>query len=563
MILRSRQRTFVDRCIAALKKHGNTVGVAATGAGKTVMMAAVADERIKDGAKAAIGQHRDELVSQNNKKFLRYSPRRRTSVYDGTAKDWSGECTFFMVQSAATPTGLASMPTLDFIAADECHHTPAPIWLEVLNRAEQLNPRLVRFGVTATAGRGDKKGLREAGFTNCADQISISELIAAGHLVRPRTYVLDVGDTDTSNGVTPAIEAVIRHWQEKADDRQSVFFCSSREQSKTYCKAFADAGVSSIHVDGEMPKKERAAALEAYARNEYQCLFNVDVATEGWDHQPVSCVVLLRKRSFLSAYIQMVGRGLRTVCPEEFPGVHKTDCVVLDFGESTKIHGTLEQSVNLATQPKGEAPTKECPDCHSLVPATVRECPICSFAFPQNENGRGPIEVSDFTMTEVELIDKSPFAWVDLFGDGSCMFAGGFRSWAGVFWWNGEWHAVGGKQGERAHHLALGEKVVAIASADDWLLDHEDEAASKKTAGWMKLPPSEKQLEALKRAGHGVMVFEEAGDFGYQVHLKKYGRADVVEVDGQPCNRYKAALLTTWAWNKTKIRELIIGKAAA
>ena len=69
--------------------------------------------------------------------------------------------------------------------------------------------------------------------------------------------------------------------------------------------------------------------------------------TEGWDHPPTSCVVLLRPSSYKSTMIQMVGRGLRTVDPEEHPGVIKTDCIVLDFGTSTLLHGSLEQDVDL------------------------------------------------------------------------------------------------------------------------------------------------------------------------------------------------------------------------
>jgi len=45
--------------------------------------------------------------------------------------------------------------------------------------------------------------------------------------------------------------------------------------------------------------------------------------------------------------IQMIGRGLRTVDPEEYPGIVKTDCIVLDFGTSSLTHGTLEQDVDL------------------------------------------------------------------------------------------------------------------------------------------------------------------------------------------------------------------------
>jgi DNA repair protein RadD len=85
----------------------------------------------------------------------------------------------------------------------------------------------------------------------------------------------------------------------------------------------------------------------AYSAGKIQVVVNVAVLTEGWDDQPTSCVVLLRPSSYKSTMIQMIGRGLRTVNPEEHPGVIKSDCIVLDFGTSTLLHGSLEQDVDL------------------------------------------------------------------------------------------------------------------------------------------------------------------------------------------------------------------------
>ena len=59
--------------------------------------------------------------------------------------------------------------------------------------------------------------------------------------------------------------------------------------------------------------RRASATLAAYAAGEIQVVVNVAVLTEGWDHPPTSCVVLLRPVSYKSTMIQMVGRGLRTV----------------------------------------------------------------------------------------------------------------------------------------------------------------------------------------------------------------------------------------------------------
>jgi hypothetical protein len=200
------------------------------------------------------------------------------------------------------------------------------------------------------------------------------------HLVPPRTFIIDVGVQDELNAVrrtmsdfdmtevagvmdrAPVTDEVIRHWKEKAGDRKTVVFCSTVEHARNVTEAFVAAGVSAHLVHGDMPADERRAALAAYAAGRVRVVVNVGVLTEGWDHPPTSCVVLLRPSSFKSTMIQMVGWGLRTVTPEEHPGVVKTDCIVLDFGTASLTHGTLEQDVDLVGhEATGEAPTRVCP----------------------------------------------------------------------------------------------------------------------------------------------------------------------------------------------------------
>ena len=244
----------------------------------------------------------------------------------------------------------------------------------------------------------------------------------------------------------PVTDAVIQHWLEKAGDRQTVVFCSTVAHARNVTTAFQAANVATILVTGEMPEGERRDVLAAYAAGKAQVVVNVAVLTEGWDHPPTSCVVLLRPSSFKSTMIQMVGRGLRTLDPADFPGVVKRDCIILDFGTSSQIHGCLEQDVNLDLQPgEGEAPTKVCPSCDAEVPIAVMECPICGHVFEPRERATEPL--SDFIMTEIDLLKRSSFQWCDLYGDDAALMANGFNAWSGAFFLNGDWHAVGGGKG--------------------------------------------------------------------------------------------------------------------
>lgn len=557
MRLRPRQKTFVERSVAALASRGNTLGVAPTGAGKTIMLSAVTGELIGDGAKACVLAHRDELTAQNRAKFQRVAPGVTTSVIDATEKSWNGQVAFAMAPTLARASNLADMPRVDLLVIDEAHHAVAESYRRIIDRVRGANSEARIFGVTATPNRGDRKGLREV-FDNVADQIRLGELIASGHLVAPRTFVIDVGVQDELRSLrktmsdfdmaevagimdrAPVTDEVIRHWKEKAGDRQTVVFCSTVAHADHVTDAFRAAGVCAALIHGDLVAETRKAILAGYAAGDIRVIVNVAVLTEGWDHPPTACVVLLRPSSYKSTMIQMVGRGLRTVDPEEYPGIVKTDCVVLDFGTSSLIHGTLEQDVDLDGKTEtGKAPTRTCPACEAQIPLAATECPLCGEVFAQEDTDASEdgsmASLSGFMMTEIDLLKRSSFAWTDLFGTDDALMATGFTAWGGIFWLDGVWYAIGAAKGERPRLLGVGERTVCLAQADDWLNTHETDESAFKTRSWLRQPPTEKQLQYLAP--------ECRHDFGL--------------------TRYRASALMTFGFNKHAIRQLINAAASS
>ncbi|ONF43300.1 helicase [Marinobacter lutaoensis] len=551
MLLRPRQKVFVERSLAALRQHGNTLGVAPTGAGKTIMLSGVAGQWLGDTqAKACVLAHRDELTRQNEAKFRRVNPALTTSVFDAREKSWAGQTTFAMVQTLGREANLRDMPALDLLVVDEAHHAAAPIYRRIIDRVRERNPEVAIFGVTATPNRGDRKGLRPV-FSNVADQITLAELIQSGHLVPPRTFVVDVGTQNELSQVkrtaddfdmtaveaimnkAPITEAVIRHWREKASGRPTVVFCSTVSHARSVAEAFTAAGIGAELIHGDLTPEARQAALARFETGESQVVVNVAVLTEGWDHPPTSCVVLLRPSSFKSTLIQMIGRGLRTVDPNEYPGVNKSDCIVLDFGTSTLLHGSLEQDVNLdGHEGSGEAPRKECPECGALVPVACRECSLCGHVWERSES-EGRVDLTDFVMSEIDLLKRSSFRWCDLFGDDAALMATGFEAWAGVFFLSGQWYGVGGGKGLTTRLLAAGERTVCLAAADDWLNEHESEDTARKSRTWLNQPASAAQLRYLPPAYRQ--------DFGL--------------------TRYQASCLLAFQFNKREIQSRIFAVA--
>ena len=386
LILRPRQQEMTDKAKTALMEYGNTLCVAPTGAGKTIMLSAVIKDHLKQGEKCLVLQHTDEILDQNRAKFKIVDSSRKLSLVNGKIKDFSGDVIFSMVQSLQRDKTLCFMPKIDFLVIDEAHHSVAPTYERVIQQAIQLNPSLQILGMTATPTRADKHGLAQV-FSNVADQITIEELVASGDLLYPKTFVIEsdiqdkikkslwAGEDEENSDAEDFIAEIdqleiIKHWQTKAQGRKTVIFCSRVEHSLATVETFNKAGIKAVHIDGTFGREDRQQALESFTRGDAQVICNVSVLTEGWDYPPVSCIILLRAFSSQPAMVQMIGRGLRTLDPSLYPDCVKNDCIVLDFGLSVSHHGSIESKVDLL-------PKKKCPACKSFIPSLAKICPQC------------------------------------------------------------------------------------------------------------------------------------------------------------------------------------------
>ena len=549
MLLRPYQEVAINDAADALDKHGNTLVVAPTGAGKTIMLSALVGKRRGVSKDVLILQHRDELVSQNSTKFQRVNPELSASYVNASQKDWSGDAVFAMVQTLSRQNNLERMPKVDLIVVDEAHHTVADTYQRIINAAKNANEGVQVVGFTATPNRGDKKGLRDV-FTNCSHQIEIATLIREGFLVPPKTFVVDVGVQDELREVRKTAsdfdmadvekimnrrainKRVVEEWKDKAGDRKTIVFCSTIRHAEDVCEEFVGQGVNAAVVTGNTPSDEREEILYDLAHGETQVVVNVAVLTEGFDAPPVSCVVLTRPCSYKSTMVQMIGRGLRTVDQEEFPGVVKTNCVVLDFGTSVLTHGSLDDAVDLdggGEAQSGDAPQKVCPECESEVPLGVKECPMCGHVF----EGADADPLDNFEMTEVDLMERSPFRWVDLFGNQACLAATGFNCFALIAEVDGTSMAVAKQTNGRVRLISVGSKRQVMAAADDYMRQHETGDSAKKTKRWLNDPVSDKQRSALLRQGVNVSPI----DFSW--------------------TKYRAACMLNYAWNKQFVDNIV------
>lgn len=219
------------------------------------------------------------------------------------------------------------------------------------------------LGVTATLGRSDRFGL---GDLIAADDVAftydIAFGVAGGHLVEPRGKVvvaehLDLSQVPTSKGdyqdkrlgeiVIQDAPQIVDSWLAHGEDRTTVAFTPNVESATVLRDAFLAAGVTAELVTGKTPTVERGTAGDwssmpsgiygRLATGVTRVLVSVMVTTEGWDCPPVSCVLQCRPTKLWTLYVQMVGRGLRTIDLElaarlgwRLPEGGKHDCKVID-----------------------------------------------------------------------------------------------------------------------------------------------------------------------------------------------------------------------------------------
>lgn len=108
---------------------------------------------------------------------------------------------------------------------------------------------------------------------------------------------------------------------------------------------------------------------------------SVGILTKGWDFPAIDLVVLNRATTSLPLYLQMIGRGSRTL-----PG--KEVFTVLDYGANFQRHGLWDAHIDWDTKwksnPKksdGVAPIKMCPKCEFINPISVMVCKNCGHKF--------------------------------------------------------------------------------------------------------------------------------------------------------------------------------------
>ena len=357
------------------------------GGGKSCIVAEIARRTTWNGKRVLFLVHRKELVDQIFRTFVRW----------GVLMDL---CEIGMVQTFTRRLKKLKKPSL--IITDENHHSLATSY----KRIYEYFPDVPRVGVTATPVRLNGDGLGDVN-DKLIIGVSTKWLIENKNLAPYDYYAPSIADltglhTKMGEYVTADIEKamikntvfgdVIKYYKQLAYGKKAVCYCASVKHSTATAKAFCDAGINAVHIDGSTAKSERDRIISDFRKGKITILCNVDLISEGFDVPDCECTILLRPTHSLTLYIQQSMRCMR----------YKPDkrAIIIDHVGNYARHGmpdddrewSLEkkpkQSRKKAEENQAER-VKQCPECfYTFALPPVGEqviCPHCKYIFPINE----------------------------------------------------------------------------------------------------------------------------------------------------------------------------------
>lgn len=381
-----------------------------TGAGKTVVAAAIIEGAQRKGNRAVFCVPAIELVDQTVQRFWE----------EGITEVGVIQADHPMT-NPSRPVQVASIQTLQrrdvpeaaIVIVDEAHRT-FDVVRKWAKRPEWARVPFIGLSATPwTAGLGKiyddliiaatTEDLIRAGFLSPFRVFAPSHPDLSG--VRTQAGDYHEGDLGEAMDKVPLVADVVTTWLQRGEGRPTLCFAVNRAHARHLEERFRAAGVSAAYVDAYTPRIERDAIRDQFHDGRIQVVCNVGVLTTGvdWD---VRCIILARATKSEMLFVQMIGRGLRTA-------EGKQDCLVLDHSDTTLrlgfvtdiYHDSLDMGRERGKAKEVEAKPrlpKECPHCSFLKPAGARVCPACGFKAERQSN----VEVEDGELFELRTSRK-------------------------------------------------------------------------------------------------------------------------------------------------------------
>lgn len=226
----------------------------------------------------------------------------------------------------------------DMILVDEGHHSAAPSWMKVFEKF----PNAKVVNLTATPFRSDNKSIEG----NLIYRYSFKRAMIKGYIkklqaiyVAPEElYFTWEGDnyhhtleevmqlkeeTWFSRGVAMSPECnahivdasldKLEKLRQSGTNHQLIAVAMSVNHAKAIRSLYSERGYEAAEIYSDMPPDKQAEVMQKLRSGMLDCLVQVQMLGEGFDHPHLSVAAIFRPFRSLPPYVQFIGRTMRVV----------------------------------------------------------------------------------------------------------------------------------------------------------------------------------------------------------------------------------------------------------
>lgn len=400
--LRQYQSDLIRESRAAFSRFKHIIIQSPTGSGKGVLIGSMASMAVAKKNRVLILAHGEEILRQDAGHARKWGVD-VSEVYAKTRKMPDTYCCVMMAQTLRQRLKKQDwffwFNAFRFIILDECHRAE----FDFIFDQPGIEGKFV-VGLSASPARYGQ--MRQLGLDYEAIVVgpSVQSLIDQGYLCRCRLFSLDApsmddvewsyarGDYNLSQMASKfksraRYVGAVENYQRICNGEKCLVFCCSSEQTIELTKAFCEAGIEARYClsgdfdEDEEYSGERKDVVDAFAMGEFPVLVNYGLFTTGIDIPDIKVVMLMFSTTSLVKYMQCLGRASRIAEGKN------NEFLCLDFGRNHERLGRYEDNRVWSVWHNsgaggGVAPTKECPQCHRLVPVSWTDCKFCGYHFP-------------------------------------------------------------------------------------------------------------------------------------------------------------------------------------
>jgi superfamily II DNA or RNA helicase len=249
--------------------------------------------------------------------------------------------------------------TSKLIIIDESHHVPSRTFYKIIMKT----PTPYRFGLTATNFRDDGFEMKiESGLGKTLVNISASELIEQGYLVKPHIKFIEVPPQSFPRNAT--YNTVYKGYIIDNSFRNDIIISIAKKEMENkrqimilikqirHLNLLHDLIPNSVIMWGEMKVNERKQVLNDFRNKKFQILIATSLADEGLDLPILDCLILAGSGKSSTKALQRIGRVIRLgdICPKcnnsdiNIKNIH-IPCKCNQCGHTFSYHGKQEAIV--------------------------------------------------------------------------------------------------------------------------------------------------------------------------------------------------------------------------